>query len=73
MKKTTITIKIKKHGAEDRYSSEPQKAHPTAEFVIVFKGTFVVQYAYQLLFLGGNFWGMRHFWGSLLKQYYRTF
>ena len=38
-KKTTITIKMtkKEHGAEDRYSSEPQKAHPTGEFVIVAK------------------------------------
>ena len=26
-----------KHGTEDRYSSEPQKAHPTGEFVIVAK------------------------------------
>jgi len=25
----------KEHGAEDRYSSEPQKAHLTGEFVIV--------------------------------------
>ena len=27
----------KEHGAEDRYLSEPQKAHPTGEFVIVAK------------------------------------
>ena len=27
----------KEHGAEDRYMSEPQKAHPTGEFVIVAK------------------------------------
>ena len=27
----------KRHGAEDKYSSEPQKAHPTGEFVIVAK------------------------------------
>jgi len=27
----------KEHGAEDRYSLEPQKAHPTGEFVIVAK------------------------------------
>ena len=27
----------KEHGAEDRYSSEPQKANPTGEFVIVAK------------------------------------
>jgi len=27
----------KEHGAEDRYSSEPQKAHLTGEFVIVAK------------------------------------
>ena len=27
----------KGHSAEDRYSSEPQKAHPTGEFVIVEK------------------------------------
>ena len=27
----------KEHGAEDRYSSEPQKAHPTGEFVTVAK------------------------------------
>jgi len=27
----------KEHGAEDRYSSEPQKAHPTGEIVIVAK------------------------------------
>ena len=25
----------KEHSAEDRYSSEPQKAHPTGEFIIV--------------------------------------
>jgi len=29
------TDERKKHGAEDRYSSEPQKAHLTGEFVIV--------------------------------------
>jgi len=39
-KKTTITIQMKRkstplHGAEDRYSLEPQKAHLTGEFVIV--------------------------------------
>ena len=27
----------KEHGEEDRYSQEPQKAHPTGEFVIVAK------------------------------------
>ena len=27
----------KEHGAEDRYLSEPQKAHPTGEFVIMAK------------------------------------
>ena len=27
----------KRHGAEDRCSSEPQKAHPKGEFVIVAK------------------------------------
>ena len=27
----------KEHGAENSYSSEPQKAHPTGEFVIVAK------------------------------------
>ena len=27
----------KEYGAEDRYSSEPQKAHLTGEFVIVVK------------------------------------
>jgi len=27
----------KEHGAEDRYSSEPQNAHPTGEFVSVAK------------------------------------
>ena len=27
----------KEHGAEDRYLSESQKAHPTGEFVIVAK------------------------------------
>ena len=27
----------KEHGAEDRYSSEPQKAHLTDEFIIVAK------------------------------------
>ena len=36
--KTTITIKIKKEeGADDRYLSEPENAHPTGEFVIVAK------------------------------------
>jgi len=29
--------KKKKHGTEYRYSSEPQKAHPTGEFIIVAK------------------------------------
>jgi len=35
----TITLKIKRkeYGAEDRYLSEPQKAHLTGEFVIVAK------------------------------------
>jgi len=40
MKKTTITIQMKKkkeYGAEDRDSSEPQKKHLTGEFVIVAK------------------------------------
>ena len=38
MKKMTITIKTKEEqGAEDRYLSEPEKAHPTGEFVIVAK------------------------------------
>jgi len=27
----------KEHGAEDRYSLEPQKVHPTGEFIIVAK------------------------------------
>ena len=27
----------KEHGAENKYSSEPHKAHPTGEFVIVAK------------------------------------
>jgi len=38
-KKTTIntTDERKEYGAEDRYSSEPQKAHLTGEFVIVGK------------------------------------
>jgi len=31
------TDKRKEYGAEDRYSSEPQKAYPTGEFVIVAK------------------------------------
>jgi len=31
------TDERKEYGAEDRYSSEPQKAHPTGEFVIVGK------------------------------------
>ena len=29
--------KKKEHGTEDRYSLEPQKAHPTGKFVIVAK------------------------------------
>jgi len=36
MKKMTITLR-KEYGTEDRYSSEPQKAHRTGEFVIVAK------------------------------------
>jgi len=36
-KKTTITLQMKEYGAEDRYLSEPQKAHLTGEFVIVAK------------------------------------
>jgi len=31
------TDERKEYGAEDRYSSEPQKAHLTGEFVIVAK------------------------------------
>ena len=31
------TDERKEYGAEDRYSSEPQKAHLTSEFVIVAK------------------------------------
>jgi len=31
------TDERKEYGAEDRYLSEPQKAHPTGEFVIVAK------------------------------------
>jgi len=31
------TDETKEYGAEDRYSSEPQKAHLTGEFVIVAK------------------------------------
>ena len=37
MTMTWHTDEKKEHGAEDRYSSEPQKAHPTSEFVIVTK------------------------------------
>ena len=33
----THTDERKEYGAEDRYSSEPQKAHLTGEFVIVAK------------------------------------
>ena len=33
----THTDEKKEYGVEDRYSSEPQKAHPTCEFVIVAK------------------------------------
>ena len=33
----THTDERKEYGAEDRYSSEPQKAHLTGEFVIVTK------------------------------------
>ena len=29
--------KKKEQGTEDRYSSEPEKAHPTGEFIIVAK------------------------------------
>ena len=38
-KKATTTLKHERQqrGAEDRYSSEPEKAHPTGEFVIVAK------------------------------------
>ena len=38
-KKMTITKKDKRkeQGAEDRYSSEPEKAHLTGEFVIMAK------------------------------------
>jgi len=32
-----ITLQRKEYGAEDRYSSEPQKVHLTGEFVIVAK------------------------------------
>jgi len=31
------TLERKEYGAEDRYSSEPQKAHLTGDFVIVEK------------------------------------
>ena len=33
----TTTGERKEYGAEDRYSSEPQKAHLTGEFIIVAK------------------------------------
>ena len=33
----THTNEKKEYGAEDRYSSEPQKAHLTVEFIIVAK------------------------------------
>jgi len=33
----THTDERKEYGAEDRYSSESQKAHPTGKFVIVAK------------------------------------
>ena len=33
----TLTDERKEYGAEDRYSSEPQKPHLTGEFVIVAK------------------------------------
>jgi len=36
-KKTTIPTQMKGKSAEDRYSSEPQKAHLASEFVIVAK------------------------------------
>jgi len=36
-KTTTITIKMKRAWRRDRYLSEPQKAYPTGEFIIVAK------------------------------------
>jgi len=35
----------KKHSAEDRFLSEPQKAHPTGEFIIVAKfGSYALRH-----------------------------
>jgi len=50
------TDEKKEYGAEDRYSSEPQKAHLTGEFVIVAKfGGHVLRH----LALGLQMWSGR--------------
>jgi len=42
--------KKKEQGAEDRYSLEPEKAHPTGEFVIVAKcGGHVLRWLASML------------------------
>jgi len=38
------TDERKQYGAEDRYSSEPQKAHLTGEFIIVGNGGHVLRH-----------------------------
>jgi len=47
-KKTTITLQMKGksiYGAEDRYSSEPQKVHLTGEFVIEAKFGQIINFS----------------------------
>ena len=50
------TDEKKEYGVEDRYSSEPQKAHLTSEFVIVakFGGHVLRQLASRLVRQGGK-------------------
>ena len=46
----------KEHGAEDRYSSEPQNVHPTGEFVIVakFNDLFIWGFVIWEIFCSSN-------------------
>jgi len=50
------TDERKEYGVENRYSSEPQKAHLTGEFVIVakFGGHALLHLASRLANLGGS-------------------
>ena len=57
--------KRRKKGTEDKYSSEPEKVHPTGEFVIVAK--FVGHVLHHLASRLANFIGQGGREGGILK------